>query len=186
MIYRSLPGRNLPVICLLFVVIVILNFSGCFYSFTGASVPSHLQTVAIPVIEDRSGRAEAGLSESLTSTLIQKFVDDNTLQISERVNADALVENTIVSFDDNPSVISSGPQQGTQTSGEQISTKRITITVRTVFRDLIQKRIIFDRRFSNFSDYSTVGDVFNNRREAIQKAVDLVTEDILIGTVSNW
>ena len=178
MIYRSLPS-----IYLLFVVLVMLNFSGCFYSFTGASVPSHMQTVAIPVVEDRSGTAEAGLSESFTSTLIQKFVDDNTLQISERVSADALVEKTIISLDDAPSVISSGSQG---TVGEQISTKRITITVRTVFRDLVQKKIIFDRRFSNFSDYSTEGDVFNNRREAIQKAVELVTDDILIGTVSNW
>lgn len=162
---------------LLFVVSVMLNFYGCFYSFTGASVPAHMHTIAVPVVEDRSGSAEAGLSESFTSTLIRKFIDDNTLQVAEKANADAIVENTIVTLSDNPVVI---------TSNEVISNRRITISVRTVFRDLVAKKIVFDRQFSNYGDYSTENNYYTNRQAAIKTAIDRITDDILIGTVSNW
>lgn len=169
-------SRYFGAFLLLFVVSVMLNFYGCFYSFTGASVPSHMQTVAIPIVEDRSGSAEAGLSESFTSILIRKFIDDNTLQVSERANADGVVENTIVSLSDNPVVI---------TPGEVIANRRITIAVRTVFRDLVTRKVVFDRQFSNYGDYST-DDYYTNRQTAIQTAIDRITDDILIGTVSNW
>jgi hypothetical protein len=170
-------SKYLGNIGLLFVVFLILNLSGCFYSFTGASVPSHLHTIAIPVVDDRSGSAEAGLSESFTSALTQKFINDNTLQLAGIANADAVIESTILSFSDVPSVI---------TSGEQITQNKITITVRSVFRDRVLKKVVFDRQFSNNSLYNINDNVFSNRQDAIKAAIDLVSEDILIATVSNW
>lgn len=168
--------KHFRIFILLFVVSVMLNFYGCFYSFTGASVPAHMHTIAIPVVEDRSGSAEAGLSESFTSTLIRKFIDDNTLQVTEKANADAIVENTIVSLNDTPEVI---------TSGEVISNRKVSISVRTVFKDMITKKIVFEKQFSNFGVYSTDNYVAN-RQAAIKTAIDKITDDILIGTVSNW
>ncbi len=161
----------------LLIVFLIANFGGCFYSFTGASVPSHLQTIAIPIVEDRSGSGEPNLREDFTNLLIQEFISDNTLQVAERLNADAVLENTIVSVIDAPVVVS---------GGEKISQRRVTITVRSVFKDLVQKRTISDKRYSNYGDYSTDGNVLDNRRSAISVAVDKITEDILLGTVSNW
>ena len=70
---------------LLFVGLIAINFTSCCaYSFTGASVPPHLKTIAIPIADDRSGSGEPGLRESLTQKLIKQFIDDNTLQVSER------------------------------------------------------------------------------------------------------
>ena len=67
---------------LLFVGFIAINFTSCCaYSFTGASVPEHLKTIAIPIADDRSGSGEPGLRESLTQKLIQRFIDDNTLQV---------------------------------------------------------------------------------------------------------
>ena len=31
------------------------GLAGCAYSFTGASVPAHLKTIAIPLVDDQSG-----------------------------------------------------------------------------------------------------------------------------------
>ncbi|HTR98852.1 MAG TPA: hypothetical protein VML00_03820, partial [Bacteroidota bacterium] len=63
-------------------------FGGCVYSFTGASVPAHLKTVAIPLVDDQSGFGEPGLREKFTNELIQLFTSDNSLEVVDRGTAD--------------------------------------------------------------------------------------------------
>ena len=80
--------------------ITVINFNGCCgYSFTGASVPQHLKTIAIPIAEDRSGSGEPGLRELFTEKLTNyNFIEDNALEVAERTNANAVVECSIVSY----------------------------------------------------------------------------------------
>lgn len=163
------------VLILLFISISISNFGCCFYSFTGASVPQHLQTISIPVAEDRSGAGEPGLRELLTDQLTQKFIDDNTLQVTERTAADAVLETTVSSLSDAPAVVA---------AGENVESRRITITVNVTYRDLVQRKVIYSKSFSNYGDYSSGSIV--ERRSAIETAVDRITEDILLDTVSGW
>ncbi|MGE5430151.1 MAG: LPS assembly lipoprotein LptE [Syntrophomonadaceae bacterium] len=165
---------------LLFVIMIVCNFTGCFYSFTGASVAPHLKTVSIPVVEDRSGVGEINLREQLTSRLIQSFNNDNTLRVAEKSSADALLECSIVSFNDAPAVIAAAGN-----SRENVKTRRITITVRVLFKDLVKKKTISEKNYSNYGDYTTEN-ITANRPAGIQSALDKVAEDILIGTVSNW
>jgi hypothetical protein len=162
---------------ILFLVVVLISFNGCNYSFTGASVPAHLKTVAIPMLEDRSGSGIFKLKEDLTTVLTQKFVEDNSLQVADRVNANCIVEGVITSTSDTPMQIS---------GGEKIKTNRFTINVKVVFRDLINKKVILEKTFSGYKDYSTEGSVTTARQEAITEAIKLVAEDILLGVVSNW
>ena len=78
-IVSKFPTFLKPIV-LLFLIGIFSNFAGCFgcpYSFSGASVPPHLKTIAIPFAEDRSGSGEPGLRELLTEKLTQKFIDDN-------------------------------------------------------------------------------------------------------------
>jgi len=161
----------------LFIVVVLSNFSGCNYSFTGASVPAHLKTVAIPMFDDRSGSGIFKLKEDLTSVLTQKFVEDNSLRVAEKNIANCIVEGIITSASDTPSQIS---------GGEQIKTNRFTINVKVVFRDLVNKKVIFEKTFTNYKDYSTLNDITSARQSAIAESIKLVAEDILLGVVSNW
>ncbi len=164
-------------ILLLFTVEVITNFNGCSYSFTGASVPAHLKTVSIPIFNDRSGSGEFNLGENLTNSLIQKFMDDNTLLVTDKLNSDSILEGTIVSLTDAPAVVS---------GDENISTRRLTITVRAVYKDLVKRQNIFEKNFSNYGDYRTDGDIISARQAAVESAIEKITEDILLGVVSNW
>ena len=164
------------VLNLLFINFSLSNFGCCFYSFTGASVPQHLQTIAIPVADDRSGAAEPGLRELFTDQLTQKFIDDNTLQVTERSTADAILEFTITSLPDAPAVVA---------AGENVQTRRITLTVNVIYRDLVQRKIIYNKGFSNYGDYPAGGGI-TERRNAIETAIDRITEDILLDTVSGW
>ncbi len=161
----------------LFIITVVINFAGCcLYSFTGASVPQHLKTIAIPIAEDRSGSGEPGLKELLTDQLVQKFINDNTLQVTEKVNADALLECVILPLSDAPVVVA---------AGENVEARRITLNVQVTYKDLVKRKTIFDKKFSNYGDYKSGGDI-SQRRDAIQTAVDKITEDILLDTVSGW
>ncbi len=155
-----------------------LLLSSCSYSFTGSSVPPHLNTISIPLTLDRSGSGEPDLSENLTNELITKFLTDNSLQIADKVNADAILECTITSLPDLPEVIS---------GGEEVTLRKITLNVKVTYRDLVERKTIFDRNFSNFGNYDVgASDIQEARLDAINQAIDLITEDILLAVVSNW
>jgi len=161
---------------LLFVGLIAINFTACFaYSFTGASVPEHLKTIAIPIADDRSGSGQPGLRENLTQTLIRKFIGDNTFQVSERTSANALLECSIISLSDAPAIVS---------AGEDITSRRVTIRVKVIYRDLVKRTTIFEKTFSNYSDYPASN--LDGRKTAIDAAIDLISEDILLDTVSGW
>lgn len=165
------------VLNILLVVLTAINFTSCCaYSFTGASVPAHLKTIAIPIADDRSGSGQPGLSQQLTQDLIQKFIDDNSLQVADRSNANSILECTIVSLNDAPAVVS---------AGENISSRRITIGVKVLYRDLVERKTIFDKTFTNYSDYLTSTPV-QGRIDAINSAIDKISDDILLDTVSGW
>jgi hypothetical protein len=159
----------------LYISAVIVNFEACFsYSFTGAAVPPHLETIAIPIVDDRSGSGEPGLRELLTDQLTTKFISDNTLQVAERSTANSILECVITSVSDAPAIVS---------AGENVSQRRITINVQVSFKDLVKRKNVFDKSFSNYADYN--GEV-SSRKEAIEEAIDKITEDILLDTVSGW
>ncbi len=177
LIFKSLSWKTSPLIILLFIIPALVNFTGCCaYSFTGAAVPPHIKTIAIPIAEDRSGSGEPGLREMLTDKLTQKFIDDNTLQVADKSNANAVLECTITSLTDAPAVVA---------AGENVTSRRITLSVQVVYRDLVKRKTIFDKGFSNYGDYPVSGNI-NERRNAIETAVDKITEDILLDTVSGW
>jgi hypothetical protein len=160
-----------------------ISFTACSYSFTGASVPPHLKTVSVPLFNDRSGSGEFDLSTKLTDILIQKFIEDNTLTIGDRLKSDSIIEGIVVSLLDAPAVVSGGERVS-----ENITSRRMTLTVRVIYRDLIKRQTIFERNFSNYADYPVGGggDITIVRRQAIEKAIEYIAEDILLGVVSNW
>lgn len=177
----SLNKKNklvlIAILNLLFVAFIAINFTSCCaYSFTGASVPEHLKTIAIPIADDRSGSGEPGLRENLTQKLIQKFIDDNTLQVGERTTANALLECSIVSLSDAPAIVS---------AGESITSRRVTIGVRVIYRDLVKRTTVFEKTISNYSDYLSSSPI-EGRKTAIDEALDHISDDILLDTVSGW
>jgi Lipopolysaccharide-assembly len=175
---RNLARKSFIVVgFVLFIFVALINFTSCgVYSFTGASVQEHIKTISIPIADDRSGAGEPNLRETLTQSLIQKFIDDNTLRVTDRSNANAVLECTITGFSDAPSVVS---------AGENVTLRRVTISVLVTYRDLVLKKNIFEKTFSNYGDYDPLHPLAE-RTSAISTAVDKLTGDILLDTVSGW
>jgi hypothetical protein len=159
----------------LIIIIPIFIFTGC-YSFTGASVPPHLKTVALPLFDDQSGSGEPGLREKMTNKLIEKFRQDNSLQIADKTNSDSIIEGVITSMNSQPQVVS---------KGEIVSKTRLTINVKVIYQDLKLKKKLFEKQLSGWSEYELSADP-TLRNKAIDEAIDKVTEDILLNTVSGW
>lgn len=161
----------------LVILVVAATLESCSYSFSGASVPPHLKTIYITVFQDRSGSGEFNLGDRVTRQLTQKFIDDNTLMVSDRTNANAVLDGSITSLTDAPLTIS---------GGEKVSSRRVTLNVRIIYKDLVKKQTIFERNFSKYGDYKVSGDIISARKAAIESAIEDTVEDILLGVVSNW
>ncbi len=150
--------------------------TGCPYSFTGASVPKHLKTVAIPLVDDQSGFGEAGLREEFTTALTNLFIRDNTLEVADRSTADARLEGVITSVVDAPAVVG---------QGERVSKRQITVTATYEFQDMKLKKKVWEKTFSEWGQYDSGGGP-SQRDVGLQDAIRKITENILLDTVSNW
>jgi hypothetical protein len=154
-----------------------MQLCGCSYSFKGGSVPPHLKTVAIPIVEDQSGYGDPSLRDLLTQKLVERFTNDNTLQLAERKSADSMLEGAVIDVKDAPEVL--------QGSGEQVTVRKITVTVRMTFQDLKLRKKIWEKSFSNWGNYPSGGGL-TQRNEGVQLAIEKLTEDILNETVAGW
>jgi len=99
------------------------------------------------------------------------------LAVTDKSKSDALIDCTINSISESPNVI-----QG----GETVATIRLTIKARVVYKDFVMKKTVFEKNFSDYSDYASQGDIPTNRSNAIQDAIDKITDDILLAVVSDW
>ena len=149
---------------------------GCAYSFTGASVPPHLSTIAIPLVDDQSGYGEPGLRESFTLQLNDLFLNDNSYQITDKSSADAVLEGVITRVTDAPAAVG---------GEEQVRTRRVTVTVRFKFEDKKLRKSVWEKTFSNWGDYTSLT-AQSQVRAGLEEAMRRVSEDVLLETVSGW
>ena len=150
--------------------------TGCPYSFTGASVPPHLKTIAIPIVEDQSGFGDPTLRDQFSQQLQQRFLNDATLQPSDRTNADSMLEGVITGVRDVPVVVE---------GGDQVSKRRVTVTAHMIFRDLKLRKKVWEKDFTQWGDYQSGGGP-TQRSGGITEALRKITEDILNETVAGW
>ncbi|MBP1691678.1 MAG: hypothetical protein H6Q32_1030 [Bacteroidetes bacterium] len=135
-----------------------------------------MKTIAIPLIDDQSGFGEAGLREDVTRSLTDLFISDNSLQVTDRGTADAVLAGSITTVSDAPSVVE---------QGEQVSKRRITMTVKFTFQDMKLRRKVWEKNFSNWGDYESGGGL-SQRKAGLQEAIRKISEDVLLETVSGW
>ena len=156
-----------------------VSLAGC-YSFTGASVPAHLKTVAIPLMDDQSGFGEAGLREKFTRALTDLFIRDNSLEVADKGTADSMIEGAIVSVRDDILAVGAGEQ-----GREQVNQRRINVSVKVIYQDMKLRKKIYEKTFTNTGDYDSAGG-FAQRQVGLDEAMRKIAEDILLETVSGW
>jgi hypothetical protein len=156
--------------------LVTLLLQGC-YSFSGASLPPHLHTVAVPLFDDASQAGIAEIRDTITRSLVNKIESQSTLSIeADPARADAVLKGAIISYSDEPS------QLGSAT--ERAVTNRITIVLKADFDDQVKHTKLFSQTFVGFADYQAGN--YAAQQTAIQKAYDIAIEDLFNRMISNW
>jgi hypothetical protein len=147
---------------------------GC-YSFTGSSVPEHLKTMQIGPVGDNSGYGNPGYKDKLSQLLFEKFRNDNSFALVDR-NGNAKLNASITSIRDETMTIS---------PGELEKERKMTISCEVEYYDAVKKKQIWKKSFTNYSVYE-ISNAVANRQTAVEKAMDRLSDDILLAVVSGW
>ena len=144
-----------------------------YYSLKG-SLPPHLNSVAIPLFENRT--PEFGITETLTDAVIDEFVRDGSLKITDRSAADVLIVGSIVSVND---------RAGAFDQQETVQDIKVYVSVRIECTDQVKRQKMWDERITQFGSYDPAAGP-SGREDAYAEAFEKISQEILNKTVSNW
>lgn len=166
-------------LCGLLLCIGATSLTGCaYYSFSGANVPSHLETIAIPIAQDNSSNPLNTLGTNLTEQLTDRFVDRTSLSLTTNDSeADALLTARIQQYTNQPTGVS---------GRERATTNQITIRVQVRYVDQTKDEEILNQTFSGVSNYDPAEAGLAGERQAAQEALQNVADDIFSTATSNW
>jgi hypothetical protein len=174
MIRNPYPGRWFPVVLLAALA------AGCGpYSFSGSTLPGHIDSVAVPLMGNVTERGD--LPTVLADLLVEAFLDDNQLKVEPEGQADSVLEGTILEYRRTPFTFD---------SNEQVETYRVEIVLEVRFVDVRKNEIIWEeKRLSQWDTYNFAG-VGGGEPETevdgISRVLTKLTNDILNRTVQGW
>ena len=147
-----------------------------YYSFTGATIPQHLETIAIPLVEDVSTSPVTSLDNSLTQLLVDRFVGQTRLSLEpNEAEADAVLTVQIQRYVNEPAAV--GGQERAQLN-------RVSISVTATYSDRVENREIFQRQFSSSEEYPPSD--LNQEVLAAGTVLENIADDIFTAATSNW
>ena len=170
--------------------------SGCMYYSMAGSIPAHINSIAIPIVENQT--AEFGMSESVTENLLMKFNEENILRITDEDQATSILRGTITRVSDAPY---------TFTKEEAVTEYRFTVHMKVEWFDVRDDKVLIEKNFSGWGAYGLSGDIstdaidndgdgmidgddddeFGDPREfATTVAVTKIAEDILNEIMTSW
>ncbi len=153
--------------------------SGCgFYSFTGASIPENIQTIAIPQVVDNSVNTFPTLGDQMTELLVNRFVRQTRLSLVENEDeADAVLTVELQRYTNAPSAVS---------GEERAALNRVSLTAAVVYIDRSgdDEKELLRRSFTSFEEYDPVN--LDDEEVAAVAALQNLADDIFTAATSNW
>ncbi len=158
-------------------LILAMTGVGCGYYSTTSRTAKGIKSIAVPFFENRT--PEPNLEISVTERIIDNLLADNTLRVVDESQADALLEGTIVTFQNIPFSFNR------ELNAEEY---HVTITVEATLFSRALNEPIWDKQIikgdgSYFLDETVNGITFE---DALEEAVKEITERILNLTVQDW
>ena len=157
-------------------VLLALLMGGC-YTFSGASLPADLQTVAVPPVENRAGGGPADLDQRLASALVERFADRTRLSLEpDEAEADLLVRATVERYTVSPAAV---------TGDEVAALNRVSLSVRIVATNRLDDTELLSRAFTATADY-TPAEGLAGEADAAQRALEQIAQDAFTAATSDW
>jgi outer membrane lipopolysaccharide assembly protein LptE/RlpB len=158
---------------------VAASLTGCaFYGFSGASIPSHLETIAIPIAEDNTASPIPTLGRDLTGLLTDRFVDRTRLSLNNNeTNADAVLTARILRYTNQPTGVS---------GDERATTNDVELRVQVRYYDQVEDSTMVEKAFTGSAEYNPSQTGTDGERQAARLALERVADDIFTTATSNW
>lgn len=173
------PLRRLGLLRIgVFLCIVIGTISGCaFYGFSGASIPSRLQTIAVPIAEDNTSSPVPTLGRDLTDRLTDQFVNRTRLSLDNNEGgADAVLTTRVRDYSNTPTGVS---------GNERATSNEVRIKVQVRYYDQVKDSTLLNQSFSGSTTYDPAQGL-GAEEQAARVALENVADDIFTTATSNW
>jgi len=156
----------------------VFSLQSCsYYSFSGVSIPPHLNTIAIPLAEDESAGPLTLLDESLTELMIERFVQQTRLSlIEDETEADLLLTAQITRYGNAPTSV---------TGQERAQFNRVSISITAQYINQIDNDTM-ERTFRGFDDYDALEGGLEAEESAALTALENIADDLFTAATSNW
>ena len=159
-------------------LMLLIAGTGCFkYSFTG-SLPSHIQKVAVILFENNT--SYSAVNQDLTNKVIDEFINDNTLEVVSETSADLVITGTIGSIIQRPAILAKDAD-----SREEVQQYQMVVNVKVKCEDIKNNKVLWEKTLSEFGEMEASGSI-DLQNEAIQVAIEKITENILNNTLGYW
>jgi hypothetical protein len=155
------------ILCALFLVL-----PGCVrYSFTGSTLPAHIKSASIPLVENVS--AQIGLEERLREAVYSSFSSINILRLTDNA-PDAELRLKILSYANLPDEY--------DVAGN-VKTYKVVIDVGVVFMDLRENEALYEGTARGVGVYDHTSE---NEETGLQNALKMINDFIINNTISGW
>jgi outer membrane lipopolysaccharide assembly protein LptE/RlpB len=154
----------------------LLLVAGCAYTFN-PSLTGHIKTLQIPVVENET--IEVELSEQLTSSLTDRFVADNNLNVVSR-DGDAVLEGAILAYENRVFGFNAD-----QRAEEYIVIMQVKMTLRDRVKN---KELWSEENVRGVASYFVggSGSTVSTEEEAQALAIKQVVDFAVSRTVEGW
>jgi hypothetical protein len=160
------------------VILVLSSFTGCTcrYSFSQSSLPTHIRSVAIPVLGNET--VEPGLEQELSEAIARQFLDDGTLRVVPENEADSAIYGVVTRYVN---------QVFGYNADEQTEEYEVVIELSVEFKDLVKRKTRWqDESMVGRTTYFVVGPEAQDEVSGRAGAIERLAQDILNRTVRSW
>ena len=161
-------------LCVAVVALLACVFTGC-YSFTASTLPSHIKTVNIHEVDDKT--LDPVLANNIHTAVVDMFKRNagGVRLVNDEANAD--FEITLLSYSNKPE---------NYNSNSDVETYRVTIRVSVKFYDNIKERIIYENKSLSADGVYDVQANETEDRHGQTRAVEKLQDLIVSNALAKW
>ena len=156
--------------------LVALLLGGCAYYSTSGGLIGGIRTVGIPVAENQS--AEFAVAERLTERAVDAYAEDGRLRVVDEENADALMQLEVLSVDDQPFTYTGAGQTEQYRFAVRVAAELVRVTDGEGLLESVE--------LEGWGTYDATLGEEEGREPAVDRALDMVVEELVDRTTAGW
>jgi hypothetical protein len=166
--------------------IVLIGFvASCGYYSTKGRTAGDIKRIAIPYFKNET--AQHDIEIDITNNITSGLVKDNTLKVVPEADADAVLQGTIVKYENIPYTFQESQQNPNEQPQLQAQQYRLVIGISVSLYNRKDNAPIWEnRKIEAHSDYYLETSTERTYDKALQEVYNDLVEGILNATVQEW